>query len=135
MIRFCFIHLDHSFSVVYMYLAERETPSLHLHYKDFLTTTSFSAIVPRISTFTLRLYLLGFFLYHRDDNFKRSILRAYVRFMSPLCRTPSNQYIFFFRFPLDLSWASWRIPVLMSFIHISTLSYGAYLLFISLTHT
>ena len=49
------------------------TPSLHLHYRDFNTTTSCPAPVPRIGTLTLAGSPLGFLPYHhRDDRFPRS---------------------------------------------------------------
>lgn len=111
--------------VVYLYWLDRRTPSLHLHYKDFITTTSLSAFVQRISTFTLRFPVLEFFLFHRYDNFKRSTSKACVKFMSPVCRTPSNQYLSGSRWILilDLRPAS-SFDVLYE---LSTLSYGDYL--------
>ena len=48
------------------------TPSLHPHYRDFNTTTSWSAPVPRIGTLTLMGPPLEFLPYHRDDRFPRS---------------------------------------------------------------
>ena len=48
------------------------TPSLHPHYRDFNTTTSWSATVPRIGTLTLVGPPLGFLPYHRNDRFPRS---------------------------------------------------------------
>ena len=48
------------------------TPSLHLHYRDFYTTTSWSAPVPRIGTLTLMGLPLEFLPYHRNDRFPRS---------------------------------------------------------------
>ena len=49
------------------------TPSLHLHYRDFNTTTSWSAPVPRIGTLTLMgSSHLSFSLSIEDDRFPRS---------------------------------------------------------------
>jgi hypothetical protein len=49
------------------------TPSLHLHYANFIATTSCSAPVPRIGTLTLVRPPLVFLPWHRDDRFPRSV--------------------------------------------------------------
>ncbi len=52
---------------------DEPTPSLHLHYRDFITTTSWSAPVPRIGTLMLVGSPLAFLPYHQDDRFPRSV--------------------------------------------------------------
>ena len=98
------------------------TPSLHLHYKDFITTTSFSALVPNTGIFALGFLFLVAFPFCLGDKFQRSILKAYVRFMSPMYRTPSSLY---FRLLLNLSRTNALSSVLMPFLAFDTL-YGAY---------
>src|SRR5512139_3267801 len=52
---------------------DNPTPSLHPHYRDFNTNTSWSAPVPCIGTLTLVGPPLEFLPYHRNDRFPRSI--------------------------------------------------------------
>ena len=60
------------FLVVLSIKLNNAAPSLHLHYRDFITTTGCSAPVLRIVTLILMGPPLGFLPYHRNDKFPRS---------------------------------------------------------------
>jgi hypothetical protein len=66
-------------------------PSLHLHYRDFNTTTSWSAPVLRIGTLTL----VGPPIWVSPLSSERQVptfhARTWFRFALPLCRTPPKQ--------------------------------------------
>ncbi len=74
-------------------------PSLPLHYKGFITTTSRSASAPRIGTQTLTVPPLGSLpLATRTSRaalsghaFTRSMRQPQIRLTSPPCRTPNGQ--------------------------------------------
>jgi hypothetical protein len=79
--------VDHSIRPV------NPAPSLHPHYRDFFTITSWSAPVPRIGTLTLMGPPLEFLPYHRDDRFPRSVQKpgSRSRHLYAGCRTGSKQ--------------------------------------------
>ena len=87
------------------------TPSLHLHYRDFCTTTSWSVPVPCIGTLTLMgSSHLSFSLNIRTTGSHvphKSQIQVHATCMPDATQTVS-------RFPLDLSWSSERPPVLTS---------------------
>jgi hypothetical protein len=60
------------FLVVSSIKPNNTAPSLHLHYRDFITTTNCSAPVLRIATRILMGPPLGFLPWHRNDRFPRS---------------------------------------------------------------
>ena len=60
------------FLVVSSIKPDNAAPSLHLHYRDFITTTDCSAPVLRIGTLILMGPPLGFLPWHRNDRFPRS---------------------------------------------------------------
>ncbi|MDO9581128.1 MAG: hypothetical protein Q7J06_11295, partial [Bacteroidales bacterium] len=69
------------------------TPSLHSHYRNFNTTTSWSAPVPRIGTLILVVLPLEFLPKHRDDRFPRSAQEPVSgsRYLYAGCRPSSKQ--------------------------------------------
>ena len=69
------------------------TPSLHSHYRNFHTTTSWSAPVPRIGTLILAGPPLEFLPYHRNDRFPRSAQEpgSGSRYLDAGCRPSSKQ--------------------------------------------
>ena len=60
------------FLVGWIFLRADSSPSLHLHYTDFITTTGWSAPVPCIGTLTLVGLPLELLPLHQDDRFPRS---------------------------------------------------------------
>ena len=54
------------------------TPSLHFHYRNFITTTSWSAPVFCIGTLILAVLPLGFLPFHQYDRFPRSIRKPKI---------------------------------------------------------
>ena len=92
------------------------TPSLHPHYRNFNTTTSWSAPMPRIGTLILVVPPLEFLPYHRDDRFPRSTPEpgSGSRRLYAGCRPSSKQV------PLGLILEYRKPPVLTSSIHFDT---------------
>ncbi|HVO66246.1 MAG TPA: hypothetical protein VMT12_07175 [Syntrophales bacterium] len=68
-------------------------PSLHSHYRNFITTTGYSATVSRIGTLILVGPPLEFLPYHRDDSFPRSTQEpgSGSRYLYAGCRPGSKQ--------------------------------------------
>jgi hypothetical protein len=58
--------------VDYTIKLDNAAPSLHSHYRNFITPTGYSAPVPRIGTLILVGPPLEFLPYHRNDRFPRS---------------------------------------------------------------
>jgi len=61
------------FLVGWVFLRADSSPSLHLHYRDFITTTGWSAPVPCLGTLTLVGPPLEFLPCHQDDRFPCSV--------------------------------------------------------------
>ena len=120
-----------SFRLTIFQNLDNTAPSLHFHYRNFITTTGCSAPVTRIGTFVLAGPPLGVFPFrHRATGsqvLSRSLCHVHASSVPATAWTVN-------RFPPDLSRASDSLPVLMTSLRFRHFIRGS-LVFVSIgTH-